>query len=63
MKLWNDFLETSQKGLNETFFDEMSRLAFNTDTFRCQLECDQCTRIKANGLRCRSRVCFGIPVC
>ena len=41
----------------------MSRLAFNTDTFRCRLDCDQCTHIKDNGQQCRNRVCFGIPVC
>lgn len=41
----------------------MSKLTFDSDTFKCHLRCDQCIFIKANGQRCRNRVCIGYPVC
>jgi len=40
-----------------------SRLTFSTDTFQCHLRCEQCSHIKADGNRCRNRVCFGHPTC
>lgn len=41
----------------------MSRLTFQNGTFRCHLACQQCEYIKPNGLRCKNRVCFGVPLC
>lgn len=49
----------------------MSKLSFEyTDPvdpdlfdFRCNLRCDQCAFIKADGTRCRNRVCIGYPLC
>jgi hypothetical protein len=40
-----------------------SRLTYIDPTFRCKLQCGQCTHIKPDGARCRNRVCFGTPVC
>lgn len=36
-------------------------LSFRTVDWSCPLKCGQCTR--ANGTRCKNRVCFGSPVC
>lgn len=33
------------------------------DKFACHLQCQQCAHVKADGLRCKNRVCFGTPVC
>lgn len=41
----------------------MSRWTFETQAFRCKLECGQCQFVKANDERCRNRVCIGHPYC
>ena len=41
----------------------MSRNTFITTRFNCRLDCQRCEHIKANGVRCRNRVCFGTPLC
>lgn len=33
------------------------------DLYDCALVCDQCAALAKNGLRCRRRVCFGLPYC
>lgn len=40
-----------------------TELSFQTANWSCPLTCDQCTHTKANGVRCKNRVCFGFPVC
>lgn len=42
---------------------KMSKLTFETDVFRCHLRCDTCTYVKADGHRCKNRVCIGYPMC
>ena len=40
-----------------------SRLTFTTTNFRCHLTCGRCTFLRAGGVRCKNRVCFGTPIC
>lgn len=40
-----------------------TELCFRTENWSCPLTCDQCTHTRANGIRCKNRVCFGSPVC
>jgi len=41
----------------------MTVLTFEAPRFSCSLACGQCDFVKANGTRCRNRVCFGTPTC
>lgn len=41
----------------------MSRLTFETNSFRCNVRCGRCTFVKPNAERCKNRVCIGTPVC
>lgn len=46
----------------------MSKLTFEFDKdgeheFQCTLQCGQCDYVKADGLRCKNRVCIGYPTC
>lgn len=38
-------------------------LSFRTVDWSCPLKCGRCTHMRANGTRCKNRVCFGSPVC
>lgn len=40
-----------------------TELSFRTADWSCPLKCGQCTHTRANGTRCKNRVCFGSPVC
>lgn len=40
-----------------------TELSFRTANWSCPLTCDTCTHTRANGVRCKNRVCFGFPVC
>lgn len=38
-------------------------LSFQVPGWSCPLRCDRCEHVRANGLRCKNRVCYGSPVC
>ncbi|CAB1097164.1 unnamed protein product [Ectocarpus sp. CCAP 1310/34] len=37
--------------------------SFRTASWSCPLTCEQCQEVRANGMRCKNRVCFGTPLC
>lgn len=45
-----------------------SRITFRVTTgvnqnWQCRIHCARCTYIKADGIQCRNRVCYGSPLC